>query len=136
MYSDDLFNDKALEEKSSFQEKNTERSQDGLYRIDLSKVTLENKKRGYRSVLRFLPNITDDQKYIRAYAGDRYNEDLKTALGPSYLEKVSHYLDIKEESMSNVKGWYDDPTNINLVTGQKFKDKSPLAQNIFCFERF
>jgi hypothetical protein len=41
----------------------TKTNTDGIYRIDLSKV--KDKKKGYRSVVRFLPNLTQDGKGVR-----------------------------------------------------------------------
>ena len=73
-------------------------SSDGIYRIDLSKA--KDKKRGYRSVLRFLPNLTKDGK-----------------LGPSAIEKVSHYVRIK--GADELNGWFDSPKN--------FGEKCPLS---------
>lgn len=133
MYNEDLFNDEELDKKSSYDEKSSDRGQDGLYRIDMDKVSSKNKNRGYRSVLRFLPNITDNPEYVKAYAGDKYNEDIKVALGPSHYEKVTHYLDIQHEALSHLKGYYDDPTNINPKTQRPYiNDKwGPLAITYF-----
>ena len=132
-YNDDLFNDEALDKKSTYDSGSSERGQDGLFRVDLSKVSHENKNRGYRAELRFLPNITDNPDYVEAYAGDKYNEDMKTALGPSHYQKVSHYLNFTEESMKDVKGWYDDPTNVNPKTQRPYTNEKwgPLAKTYF-----
>ena len=132
MYNDDLFNDEALEQKNSFlKDKETTSGKDGLYRVDLNKVKPENKKRGYKAVIRFLPNITQNPEYVKAYLGDKWDEDSTSALGPSAIRKVSHFLNITE--MEELKGWYDCPTNINLLTGQPFTtDKyGPIAKTYF-----
>jgi hypothetical protein len=73
-------------------------SSDGIYRIDLSKA--KDKKRGYRSVIRFLPNLTADGK-----------------LGASALEKISHYVRVK--GADELNGWFDSPKN--------FGEKCPLS---------
>lgn len=73
-------------------------SSDGIYRIDLSKA--KDKKRGYRSVIRFLPNLTKDGK-----------------LGASALEKISHYVRVK--GADELNGWFDSPKN--------FGEKCPLS---------
>jgi len=133
MYSEDLFDDEKLSKKTSFEEKSTERGQDGLYRVDLEKVSSENKARGYRAKLRFLPNFTNNHEYMKAYAGDKYNEDMEVASGPAHFEKVTHYLNIQNEAMSHVRGYYDDPTNINPKTMKPHStDKyGPLATTYF-----
>jgi hypothetical protein len=71
---------------------------DGIYRIDLTKA--KDKKRGYRSVIRFLPNLTKDGK-----------------LGASALEKISHYVKVK--GADELNGWFDSPKN--------FGEKCPLS---------
>jgi len=71
---------------------------DGIYRIDLTKA--KDKKRGYRSVIRFLPNLTKDGK-----------------LGASALEKISHYVKVK--GADELNGWFDSPKNFN--------EKCPLS---------
>ena len=132
-YTEGLFDDDALDKKSSYEVASTDRGLDGLYRIDMDKVSSKNKNRGYRSVLRFLPNISNNPTYVKAFLGDRYNEDIKTALGPSHYEKITHYLDIQNESMSHLKGYYDDPTNINPETQRPHSDAKwgPLASTFF-----
>lgn len=136
-YTEDLFNDDALDKKSSYDEKATDRGQDGLYRIDMDKVSPKNKNRGYKSVLRFLPNISNNPEYVKAFTGDRYNVDLKTALGPSHYEKVTHYLNIQNESLSHLKGYYDDPTNINPLTQKPYISNKwgPLAIAYFTLDK-
>ena len=53
---DDLFNG-SLDSKMSFlNDQKTTTNNDGIYRVDLSKC--KDKKRGWRSVVRFLPNLT------------------------------------------------------------------------------
>jgi hypothetical protein len=63
---------------------------DGIYRIDLSKV--KDKKKGWRSVVRFLPNITKDGN-----------------LGEVAIKKISHYVNIKNPK--ELSGWFDSPKN-------------------------
>jgi hypothetical protein len=87
---DDLFNG-GLDGKMDFLNDNsTQRNNDGIYRVDLSKV--KDKKRGWRSVVRFLPNLTTDGK-----------------LGQSAIEKIAHYVNIKNPR--ELSGWFDSPKN-------------------------
>lgn len=120
MYTNDLFDDEQLSKKSSFDTNTGERGQDGLYRIDLNKVSSDNKTRGYRAKLRFLPNFTNNPEYVKAYAGDKWNEDMKVAMGPSHYQKVSHYLNFQQENVKHLKGFYDDPTNVNPKTQKPY----------------
>jgi hypothetical protein len=74
---DDLFNG-GLESKMDFlNDAKTSNNNDGIYRVDLSKV--KDKKRGWRSLVRILPNLTKDGK-----------------VGQSAIEKITHYVDIKQ----------------------------------------
>ena len=52
---DELF-DGGLEAKMDFLNEKTTSNSDGIYRIDLKLV--QDKKKGYRSVVRFLPNLS------------------------------------------------------------------------------
>ena len=89
---DDLFNG-SLDSKMSFlNEQKTNSSNDGIYRVDLSKC--KDKKRGWRSVVRFLPNLTKQGK-----------------VGESAIEKITHYVDIKQPK--ELSGWFDSPKNFN-----------------------
>ena len=90
---DDLFNG-GLDSKMDFlnEQKATTSNNDGIYRVDLSKV--KDKKRGWRSVVRFLPNLTKEGK-----------------VGQSAIEKISHYVDIK--SQRELSGWFDSAKNFN-----------------------
>jgi hypothetical protein len=65
---------------------------DGIYRIDLSKV--KDKKKGYRSVVRLLPNLTKEGK-----------------VGQAAIEKITHYVDIK--NAKELSGWFDSAKNFN-----------------------
>lgn len=95
---DDLFNG-GLDSKMDFlNEQKSSASNDGIYRVDLSKV--KDKKKGWRSVVRFLPNLTKDGK-----------------VGQSAIEKITHYVDIKQPK--ELSGWFDSPKN--------FGDKCPLT---------
>ena len=138
MYTEELFDDEALDKKSSYDDGSGDRGQDGLYRVDLSKVSPENKQRGYRAKLRFLPNITDNPDFIKAYAGDKYNEDMKTGLGPSSYEKITHYLRLGEiEGVKHLAGYYDDPTNTNPLTQKPYTTEKwgPLAKTYFALDK-
>jgi hypothetical protein len=95
---DDLFNG-SLDSKMGFlNETGTQKANDGIYRVDLSKV--KDKKRGWRSVVRFLPNLTVEGK-----------------VGESAIEKIAHYVDIKNQK--ELSGWFDSPKN--------FGEKCPLT---------
>jgi hypothetical protein len=89
---DDLFNG-GLESKMDFlNDTKTSNNNDGIYRVDLSKV--KDKKRGWRSLVRILPNLTKDGK-----------------VGQSAIEKITHYVDIKQPI--ELSGWFDSPKNFN-----------------------
>ena len=89
---DDLFNG-GLDSKMDFlNEAKSTNNNDGIYRVDL-KLT-KDEKRGWRSVVRFLPNLTQDSK-----------------IGQSAIEKISHYVDIK--SAKELSGWFDSAKNFN-----------------------
>lgn len=94
---DELF-DGSLDGKMNFLNERSTTSNDGIYRVDLSKV--KDKKRGWRSVVRFLPNLTKDLK-----------------VGESAIEKITHYVDIKNQK--ELAGWFDSPKN--------FGEKCPLT---------
>jgi hypothetical protein len=55
----DLFNG-GLDSKMDFLNERKTTNNDGIYRVDLKKI--KDKKRGWRSVVRFLPNLTKDGK--------------------------------------------------------------------------
>ena len=90
---DDLFNG-GLDSKMDFlnEQKGSTKNNDGIYRVDLSKV--KDKKRGWRSVVRFLPNLTKESK-----------------VGELAVEKITHYVDIKNPK--ELSGWFDSPKNFN-----------------------
>jgi hypothetical protein len=88
---DDLFSGN-LDSKMDFLNEKKTVNTDGIYRIDLTKV--KDKKKGYRSVVRFLPNLTKDGK-----------------VGQAALEKITHYVDIK--NAKELSGWFDSPKNFN-----------------------
>jgi hypothetical protein len=94
--NDDLFGN--LDSKMDFLNEQTKTNTDGIYRIDLSKS--KDKKKGYRSVVRFLPNLTKDGK-----------------VGQSAIEKISHYVNIKNQK--ELSGYFDSPKN--------FGDKCALS---------
>lgn len=136
-YTDELFDDEALDKKSSYEEKSSDRGQDGLYRIDMTKVSPENKNRGYRAVLRFLPNVTNNPEYVKTFLGERWNEEATTALGPSHYEKITHFLNIQQESMKHLKGYYDCPTNVNPKTMKSYTTEKwgPFAKTFFQLDK-
>ena len=89
---DDLFNG-SLDGKMDFlKDQSTTSNNDGIYRVDLKLV--KDKKKGWRSVVRFLPNLTKEGK-----------------LGQLAIDKVSHYVDIKQAK--ELSGWFDSPKNFN-----------------------
>ena len=89
---DDLFNG-SLDSKMDFlKDQTTSSNNDGIYRVDLKLV--KDKKKGWRSVVRFLPNLTKEGK-----------------LGQLAIDKVSHYVDIKQAK--ELSGWFDSPKNFN-----------------------
>jgi hypothetical protein len=89
---DDLFNG-GLDSKMDFlNEQKTATNNDGIYRVDLSKC--KDKKKGWRSVVRLIPNLTNDGK-----------------VGQSAIEKITHYVDIKNQK--ELSGWFDSPKNFN-----------------------
>jgi len=99
--NDDLFNG-GLDSKMSFlNDSKSNTSNDGLYRVDLSKC--KDKKRGWRSVVRFLPNLTQEGK-----------------VGESAVEKISHYVDIKNNK--ELSGFFDSPKSFDK------KEKCPLSE--------
>lgn len=81
-----------LDSKMSFLDEKKQSNNDGIYRIDLSKA--KDKKKGYRSVIRFLPNLMKDGK-----------------VGQSAIEKITHYVDIK--NAKELSGWFDSAKNFN-----------------------
>lgn len=99
--NDDLFNG-GLDSKMGFlNETKGNTGNDGLYRVDLSKV--KDKKKGWRSVVRFLPNLTKEGK-----------------VGESAIEKISHYVDIKTNK--ELSGFFDSPKSFDK------KEKCPLSE--------
>jgi hypothetical protein len=88
---DDLFGGN-LDSKMDFLNEKKTVNADGIYRIDLSQV--KDKKKGYRSVVRFLPNLTKEGK-----------------VGQAAIEKITHYVDIKNPK--ELSGWFDSPKNFN-----------------------
>ncbi len=89
--TDDLFNG-SLDTKMDFLNEQKATNNDGIYRVDLKLA--KDKKRGWRSVVRFLPNLTKDGK-----------------VGQSAIEKITHYVDIKQPR--ELAGWFDSPKNFN-----------------------
>lgn len=106
MNFDDLFNG-GLDSKMSFLNekqggKANSKENDGIYRIDMA---LASKETGWRSVLRFLPNVSQDGQ-----------------LGECAIEKISHYVDIKEPR--ELSGYFDSPKNFG-------KDKKCYLSDLY-----
>ena len=93
----DLFNMEANDPTVSVFDKPT-KNQDGIYRPSLEDA--KDKKTGYRSVFRFLPNLLENGK-----------------VGLSAIEKHIHYADFKNEP--GLSGYYDCNKN--------FEDKCDLC---------
>lgn len=89
---DDLFSS-SLDSKMDFLNDKKVVNADGIYRIDMKKSTID-KKKGYRSVVRFLPNLTKEGP-----------------VGQSAIEKITHYVNIK--NLKELSGWFDSPKNFN-----------------------
>ncbi len=89
---DELFNGGLNSRLELFNEQPTAKNSDGIYRVDLSKC--KDKKKGYRSVVRFLPNLTKEGK-----------------VGNLAIEKITHYVDIKNPK--ELSGFFDSPKNFN-----------------------
>lgn len=101
---DDLFNG-SLDSKMDFLNDQKQQNNDGIYRVNLSLA--KDKKKGWRSVVRFLPNLTKDGK-----------------VGQSAVEKITHYVDIKQPK--ELSGWFDSPKN--------FGDKCPLTDLYYAMQ--
>jgi hypothetical protein len=86
---DELFSGN-LDSKMDFLNDQSKTNNDGIYRVDLEKV--KDKKKGWRSVVRFLPNLTKELK-----------------LEQVAIEKITHYVDIKNPR--ELSGWFDSPKN-------------------------
>jgi hypothetical protein len=95
--NDDLFNG-SLDTKMDFLNEQSKTNNDGIYRVDLSKA--KDKKKGWRSVVRLLPNLTKEGKVAQ-----------------SAIDKITHYVDIKNQK--ELSGWFDSPKN--------FQEKCPLT---------
>lgn len=89
---DSLFSTGGLNDKVDFLNENSEKNNDGIYRIDLKKA--KDPKKGWKSVIRLLPNLTKEG-----------------SVGQSAIEKITHYVDIKENK--ELSGWFDSPKNFN-----------------------
>ena len=87
---DSLFNAGGINDKVEFLTERSTKSSDGIYRIDMSKV--KDKKKGWRSVVRLLPNLTKEG-----------------TVGQSAIEKITHYVDIKNNK--ELSGWFDSAKN-------------------------
>lgn len=85
-----LFNAGGINDKVEFLNDKAARNSDGIYRIDMEKV--KDKKKGWRSVIRLLPNLTNEG-----------------TIGQSAIEKITHYVDIKNQK--ELSGWFDSAKN-------------------------
>lgn len=101
---DDLFNG-GLDGKMNFLNDQKSSNNDGIYRVDLKLA--KDKKKGWRSVVRLLPNLTKDGK-----------------VGQSAIEKITHYVDIKNPK--ELSGWFDSPKNFN--------EKCPLTDLYYAMQ--
>ena len=81
-----------LDSKMNFLDEKKQSSNDGIYRIDLKLA--KDKKKGYRSVIRFLPNLTKGG-----------------TVGQSAIDKITHFVDIK--NAKELSGWFDSAKNFN-----------------------
>lgn len=79
-----------LNTKVDFLEDKRTSNNDGIFRVNLGKV--KDKKKGYRAVLRFLPNLTKEME-----------------LEQTTIEKISHYVNIK--NVKELSGFFDSPKN-------------------------
>ncbi len=79
-----------LNTKMDFLEDKRSSNNDGIFRVNLGKV--KDKKKGYRAVLRFLPNLTKELE-----------------LEQTTIEKISHYVNIK--NVKELSGFFDSPKN-------------------------
>lgn len=89
--NDDLFSG-SLDSKMDFLLEKKQVNADGIYRVDLQKA--KDKKKGYKSVIRFLPNLTKEGKVAQ-----------------SAIDKITHYVDIK--NVKELSGWFDSAKNFN-----------------------
>lgn len=94
---DQLF-DGTLDNKMDFLDEKKKSNNDGIYRVDLNKA--KDKKKGWKSVVRFLPNLKEDG-----------------TVGQSAIEKIAHY--VKIQNPRELSGWFDSPKN--------FGEKCPLT---------
>lgn len=89
---DELFSG-SLDSKMDFlNDEKSSTNADGIYRVDLSKC--KDKKKGWRSKVRFLPNLTKDGK-----------------VGQVAIEKIAHFVNNK--NVKELSGWFDSPKNFN-----------------------
>lgn len=116
---DDLF-EGDLDSKMDFLSESSKSQNDGLYKVDLNKV--KDKKKGWRSVVRLLPNFTKEGR-----------------LGQSAIEKISHYVDIKEPR--ELSGYFDSPKNFgekcalsNLYYNLKNSKNAILMEKADCLK--
>ena len=94
----DEFFSGSLDTKMDFLTDQKKTNNDGIYRVDLKLA--KDKKKGWRSVVRFLPNLTKDGK-----------------VGQSAVDKITHYVDIKQPR--ELSGWFD--------SGKNFGEKCALT---------
>lgn len=120
---DELFDESVIDSSTSQQTQKKASPKDGLYRPDLKLVKPENKKRGYKSVIRFLPNYTVNPEYIKAYLGDKYNNQ-KITVGNSQISRRTYYAKI--ENPKELAGYYDSVSNKDPFTKEWFGAKCEI----------
>lgn len=87
---DSLWSAGGINDKVDFLAEKSAKNNDGIYRINMDLV--KDKKKGWRSVVRLLPNLTKDGP-----------------VGQSAIEKITHYVDIKNNK--ELSGWFDSAKN-------------------------
>jgi hypothetical protein len=90
MELDSLFTSGGLNDKTTFLDDRKTGNNDGIYRVSMDKV--KDKKKGWRSVVRLLPNLSQEG-----------------VLGQVAIEKITHYVDIKNNK--ELSGWFDSAKN-------------------------
>ena len=90
MELDSLFSSGGLDNKVDFLNDRASKNADGIYRVSMDLV--KDKKKGWRSVVRLLPNINQEG-----------------VLGQVAIEKITHYVDIKNNK--ELSGWFDSAKN-------------------------
>lgn len=122
---DELFDESVIDSSTTQQSTKKPSPKDGLYRPDLKLVKQENKKRGYKSVIRFIPNYTVNPEYIKAYLGEKYNNQPIT-VGNSQISRRTYYANI--ENPKELGGYYDSVSNKDPFTKEWFGSKCEIYE--------